>query len=154
MYGEVVTLMSGTDVTARAVKKWGFLAALLSIPIAIVVSDSVDLGRGRAAGVSLALMILAIRLVWCLTRQAWFWVTVAALTVIHVVLIVLVPWTNRSFPAPELWPVGIADFAAICGFIKLIEKLMSRSDGASSTRSVRGAPNRRRPSGRTAWRGI
>jgi hypothetical protein len=57
---------------------------------------------------------------------------VAALTVIHVVLVVVVPWTNKSFPAPALWPVGIADFAAICGFIKLVEKAMSRGDAAST----------------------
>jgi hypothetical protein len=49
---------------------------------------------------------------------------VTALTIIHVVLIVVVPWSNKSFPAPALWPVGIVDFAAICGFIKLVEKAM------------------------------
>jgi hypothetical protein len=124
--------MSGTDVTARAARKWGFLAALLSFPVAIAVSHFVDPGRGRAAGVSLALMILAVRAFWYLRRQTWFWVTVAALTVSHVVLIVFVPWTNRSFPASELWLVGIADFAAICGLIKLAEKLVSQSDGVST----------------------
>jgi O-antigen ligase len=125
--------MSSTDITARAMKRWGLLVALLTIPVAIVVSHFVDPGRGRAAGASVGLMIIAIRAFWYQRRQAWFWVTVAALAVIHVVLIVLVPWTNRRFPAPELWPVGIADFAAMCGVIKLIEKLMIRSSGASST---------------------
>ncbi|HTY64003.1 MAG TPA: hypothetical protein VMG30_17275 [Acidobacteriota bacterium] len=57
---------------------------------------------------------------------------VAALTIIHVVLIAVVPWTNRSFPAPALWPVGIVDFAAICGFIKLVEKAMSRGEETGS----------------------
>jgi hypothetical protein len=124
--------MSAENVTARTVKKSGFIALLLSLPVAIVVSHFVDPGRGRAAGVSLALMILAVRAFWYLRRQAWFWMAVAALTVIHVVLVVAVPWTNKSFPAPALWPVGIADFAAICGFIKLVEKAMSRGDAASS----------------------
>jgi hypothetical protein len=120
------------SVTARTATKWGFIALLLSLPVAIVVSHIVDPGRGRAAGVALALMIFSIRVFWYLRKRAWFWMAVAALTVIHVVLIVLVPWTNKSFPAPALWPVGIVDFAAICGFIKLVEKAMSRSEGAVS----------------------
>lgn len=58
--------------------------------------------------------------------------SVAALVVIHVVLIILVPWSDKSFPAPDLWPVAIADFAAVCGFFKLVEKAMSASEGAAS----------------------
>ena len=124
--------MNTENVTARTATKWGFIAFLLSLPVAIAVSHFVDPGRGRAAGVVLGLMIFSIRVFWHLRRHPWFWMSVAALTVIHVVLIVLLPWTNESFPAPALWPVGIADFAAICGFIKLVEKAMRRGDTASS----------------------
>jgi hypothetical protein len=56
----------------------------------------------------------------------WFWITVAVLTIIHVALVVIRPWTNKSFPAPELWPIGIVDFVAICGSIALIERVMRR----------------------------
>lgn len=119
------------NVTARTAARWGLIVALLTIPVAIFV-DHFDPRRGTAAGASLALMIGAVRVFWYLRRQPWFWMAIAALTVIHVVLIVLVPWNKRSFPAPELWPIGIADFAAICGFIKLVEKVMSRGDAASS----------------------
>jgi hypothetical protein len=125
--------VSTEKVTSRTAARWGLLVAVISLPVAIVVSHFVDPGRGRAAGVVLALMLLAIRAFWYLRQQVWFWIAVAALTIIHVVLVVVVPWTNKSFPAPALWPVGIADFAAICGFIKLVEKTMSRSDGASSS---------------------
>jgi glucose dehydrogenase len=90
----------------------------------MIVSHFFDPGRGRAAGIAFAMMIGGIWAFWHQRRHAWFWMTVAALTVIHVVLVVAVPWTNKSFPAPALWPVGIADFAAICGFIKLVEKAM------------------------------
>ena len=119
------------NVTARTAARWGVVVALLTIPVAILV-DHLDPGRGTAAGASLALMIGAVRAFWNLRRHAWFWMTIASLGAIHVVLILLVPWTNKSFPAPELWPVAIADFAAICGLIKLVERLMSRSDRAGS----------------------
>jgi hypothetical protein len=116
--------MSTEKITSRTAARWGLLVAVISLPVAIAVSHFVDPGRGRAAGVALALMLLAIRAFWHLRRQAWFWMAVTALTIIHVVLIVVVPWSNKSFPAPALWPVGIVDFAAICGFIKLVEKAM------------------------------
>jgi len=50
----------------------------------------------------------------------------------HVVLIVVAPWPGKSFPAPELWPVRIVDFAAVCGFIKVVGKAMNRSHGSGS----------------------
>ena len=125
--------MDAEKVTARTVKKWAFIALLLSLPVAMVVSHFVDPGRGRAAGVSLALIILSLRAFWYLRKRVWFWMAITLLTIIHVVLIVVVPWTNKSFPAPTLWPIGIADFAAIYGSIKLVEKAMSRTETASST---------------------
>ena len=58
--------------------------------------------------------------------------SVGVLSVILALLITEINWTNKSIAAPALWPVGIADFAAICGSLKLIEKVMSRSEEASS----------------------
>ena len=120
------------ELTARTTARWGIIVAVLTMPVAMVVSHFSDPGRGRAAGIALGLMIGGIWAFWHQRRHAWFWMAIAALTVIHVVLIILVPWSNKSFPAPALWPIGIADFAAICGFIKLVEKAMSRSNAASS----------------------
>ena len=116
--------MSAENVTSRTAARWGLLVGVISLPMAMVVCHFFDPGRGRAAGIALAMMIGGIWAFWHQRRHAWFWMAVAALTIIHVVLIVAVPWTNKSFPAPALWPVGIADFAAICGFIKLVEKAM------------------------------
>lgn len=116
-----------------AVKGWAVVALVLSLPVAAAVEHYYDPGRGRAAGVAFGLMILVGRAFWYLRRHLWFWLTVAALVIIHLVLVVAVSWTNKSFPAPELWPVGFADFAAMCGFIKLVEKLMRKSDPARHT---------------------
>jgi hypothetical protein len=113
-------------VTARTAKKWGLIALLLSLPIGTGVSHFVDPERGMAAGISSGLLIVAIRAFWYLRRQPWFWMTVAVLTIMHSVLVLVVPWPNKGLSSPALWPIGIADFAAICGCVKLVEKLMSR----------------------------
>jgi len=117
---------SSDHISPTAVKIWAVVALLLSLPVASIVGHYLDPGRGRAAGVAFGLLLgggLAFR---NLIRHPWFWMSIAALAIIHAVLIIFVPWSNRSLPAPELWPIGIADFAAICGFIKLTEKVMTR----------------------------
>jgi peptidoglycan/LPS O-acetylase OafA/YrhL len=121
------------NVTARTAARWGLIVAVLTIPVAVVVGHFFDPGRGRAAGLALALMIGAVRAFWYLRRHPWFWMSVAALVVIHVVLIILVPWSNKSFPAPALWPVAIADFAAVCGFFKLVERITRGGKSVTGT---------------------
>ncbi len=116
------------DISPNAVKIWAVVAFLLSLPVAALVGHQLGPGKGRAAGVAFALMIGGVLVFRRSIRRPWFWMSIAALVIIHIVLIVFVPWSDRSFPAPELWPIGIADFAAICGFIKLVEKAMSRSE--------------------------
>jgi Na+/melibiose symporter-like transporter len=113
-------------VTPRTAARLGILVGVLSLPFVIFISHIADPGRGRAAGVALSLMVGGILAFWHLRRQVWFWITVAVLTIIHVALVVIIPWTNKSFPAPELWPIGIVDFVAICGSIALIERVMRR----------------------------
>lgn len=120
------------DISRNAIKIWGLVAALLSFPVAAIVGHYLDPGRGRAAGIAFALMICGVLVFRRLIRHPWFWMSIAALVIIHAVLIIVVPWSNKRFPAPELWPVAIVDFGAICGFIKLVEKAMSRGDAASS----------------------
>jgi hypothetical protein len=70
--------MNAENVTAGAVKKWSVIAFLFSLPVAIAVSHFVDPGRGRAAGISPAVMILAMRAFWYLKQRAWFWMAKSA----------------------------------------------------------------------------
>ena len=118
-------------ISSNAVKIWAVVAFLFSLPVAAIVGHYLGPGRGRAAGIAFGLMIGGVLVFRRLIRHPWFWMSIAALVIIHVVLIIVVPWSNKSFPAPELWPIGIADFAAICGFIKLVEKAMRRHDAPS-----------------------
>lgn len=132
MHGESLTENKIENVTTRTAKKWGLFALCLAFPVDFVVGHFTDPGRGRAAGVFSGLMIIALRAFWRLRQRAWFWMTVLALTAIHIVLISIIPWTNKSIPAPALWPVGIVDFGVIYGFIKLVEKAMGGGDTTSS----------------------
>ena len=49
--------MSAENVTSRTAARWGLLVGVISLPVAMVVSQFFDPGRGRAAGIALAMMI-------------------------------------------------------------------------------------------------
>lgn len=57
------------NVTARTAARWGIIIGLLTLPVAILVGHFIDPGRGRAAGLSLALMIGSVRAFWYLRRH-------------------------------------------------------------------------------------
>ena len=120
--------MNLENMTSVDASRWGVAVGLLTLPVAFVV-DHFYPGRGTPAGVSLVFLIGSVWIFWSLRRKPWFWMTIAAIAIAHVALIIVIPWSHwihKSFPAPELWPIGIADFAAMIGFIKLVEKVMTR----------------------------
>lgn len=121
------------DESSTTVKIWAVVALLLSFPVDSYVSGLFDPGRGRAAGIAFGLLLLATRAYWRLRWHVWYWLTIAVLVAIHVVLVIEVPWSNRSIPAPALWPIGTADFAMIYGFIALVDKLLGGDHKSSSS---------------------
>lgn len=114
-----------SQVNPRTMRRRGLLVGALTIPVMIVVEHFSDLAKARAAGVAFAMMVTVIVVFWYLRREIWYWFVVGALAVAQVALVIIVPWTSKAVPAPELWPIGIADFAALCGFIKLMEKIIN-----------------------------
>ena len=68
---------------------------------------------------------------WDLRKRVWFWVTLTVLALLHVPLILLVPWSNTNYPGVVLLPQALLDLAIVYGCIKLIEKAMNRSDKAT-----------------------
>jgi branched-subunit amino acid transport protein AzlD len=111
--------------TRRDIRKWMLMLALLMLPVYEIVDHFSGGGKARAAAGFVAILTIVIAAFWNLRRRAWFWLSIAALTTVHVVLIIVISWSNRDFPAPELWPIGIADYLAMYGFIKLVERAMS-----------------------------
>jgi hypothetical protein len=113
-------------------RKWALIALLCGVPFFILFAYLGDPGRGRAALIAVGLLVLAARARWDLKEYAWFWVTLAILIALQVALVLLVPWTSRSYPGITLLPIGVVDYAILYGAIKLAEKLMGRGDAASS----------------------
>ena len=108
--------------TAGLTRKWALVALACAAPAFFLFAYFGEPGRGRAAAISIGMMVIAVRACWNLSRSAWFWITVGILACCHVVLISVISWTSRSYPGYALLPVAILDFAFIYGVIRLVDK--------------------------------
>lgn len=109
-------------------RKWLLIESLFAIPVFFLFAVLGDPGRGRAAAICVYTLMTAICALWNLKCHIFFWVTAVLMVVLHVLLVLLVPWPGGSFPAFSLLPVAVLDYGIVWGCIKLVEKLMRRSD--------------------------
>ena len=115
--------------------KWGILAMLYSSPVLILFAFLGDLRRGLTAWICTGILIGVVKTYWSLSRHVWFWATIAILAVLQIPFVIFFPIPMaRSFTVWELLPVAILDFGVMYGCIKLVAKVMSRGDEASTPR--------------------
>jgi hypothetical protein len=119
-------------------KKWALLAVICTTPIYILYNYLGDPGRGQAAWVSVMMIALAARFFWDLRNRLWFWMTITTITLLHVPLILLIPWPFKQLTYIAALPFGLADFGIAYGIIKLAERVVERisqekSDDSSYT---------------------
>ena len=102
--------------------KWAIVAILCGAPVFFLFAYFGDPGRGRAAAISVGVMVIAVRACWDLKNNLWFWMTVAIVAGCHIPVVLFVPWTSKSYPGYALLPIGVLDFALIYGAIRLVDK--------------------------------
>ncbi len=74
--------------------------------------------------ISAGMVAIAIALRWKLRRHVWFWVTMTFLAVLHLPLILFLPWTTEWIPAVVIAPFGIADLFAMLWILSVVGKFM------------------------------
>jgi hypothetical protein len=107
-------------------RKWALLAGICTSPLFIVFAYYGDPGRGQAAWVSAGAIAVAARFLWDLRTRAWFWITIAVIVLLHVPLIVLIPWPDKQLTYVALLPAGLLDFGFAYGIIRLVENMIER----------------------------
>jgi hypothetical protein len=63
---------------------------------------------------------------WDLRKRIWFWVTLTILTIVHAAMLWRIPWTDKSYPAPMLFPFAVLDYGIVYGCIKLAKKIVGK----------------------------
>jgi hypothetical protein len=105
-------------------RKWAIIAGVCTSPIFIFFVYLGDPGRGMAAWVSAGAISAAARFLWDLKDRAWYWATIVVIVLLHVPLILLVPWPLRRWSYVQLLPIGLLDFALAYGIIRLVERVI------------------------------
>jgi hypothetical protein len=58
-------------------------------------------------------------------RHVWFWGTMAILAVLHVPLVLFVPWTTKWVPALAIAIIDSADLIAMLAILAVVERFMA-----------------------------
>jgi hypothetical protein len=120
----------------RLTRKAALVVTLCAVPLYFAFAYVGDPAKGRVASICVAMIITAIWMRWDLRKRAWFWVTIAILVLLHLPLVMLVPWTNNNYPGAVLLPEALLDLAIIYGAIKLVDKLATAINGAGHSTEV------------------
>lgn len=70
---------------------------------------------------------------WRLRREAWFWILMAIIAAIHVLLLLVVPWTEKWVPALAIGFIDSVDICLILWVLVAIERGIGRSRDHNTT---------------------
>jgi len=113
--------------------KWVMLIALFSSPAFLLLLYYGYPGKGKVASDFVGVIMFAIRARWELRKYTWFWLTAATIFALHLPIVWFVPWPNERYPNIALLPLALLDYAVVRGCIKVVEKLINKSEEAGST---------------------
>jgi hypothetical protein len=115
-------------------RKWTLWVGLCTSPLFILFAYLGAPARGRAAWVSAMMIALAARCLWDLRDRIWFWTTIAFVAVLHIPIILLVRWTDRSYSYMALLPVGLLDCGVAYGILRLVEGVIEKTSRTRDNR--------------------
>jgi hypothetical protein len=104
---------------------WAITILGITSPLFFLFDSLGKPGNGRAAWIGAGIILIVMKVRWELRKHTWFWITMLFVLLMHVPLIVFVPWTSRWLPAQGLTAIAVADMAVILGCLHLVEKWKS-----------------------------
>jgi hypothetical protein len=123
---------------------WGVLCVMVGT--LILVLPFVYFGRfdlARPTVYSVAMVAIAIAMRWKLRRHVWFWGTITIFAVLHVPLILFVPWTTKWVPALVIIPIGVADLYVMLWVLSVVGKFMEGPETSEGERPSSGGTTTR-----------
>ncbi len=70
------------------------------------------------------MLVFAVVVKWKLRRHVWFWITLAVIAVLHLPLILFVPWGTRWVPAIAIAAIDSADLIVMLAILTLVGKFI------------------------------
>jgi hypothetical protein len=95
-----------------------------ALPLLILFAHFGNLSLARPTLASGAMVSITIAMRGKLKRHVWFWITMIVLAVLHVALVLSVPWTTKSAPAFVIISIGTADLYLMLWVLSVVGKFM------------------------------
>jgi len=114
----------------KAAKKWRLRwRGLLCVAIgSLLITWLFDhLGRfdlARPSLFSTGIIAFTVGMKWKLRRYAWFWIIITIIVILHVALIVYVPWTTSWVPAAVSAGICTIDYLVMLTILDAIETFL------------------------------
>lgn len=102
--------------------RWAGIVLGLSY-IAFALSQG-SAARARPLGVSIGVLFCVGFVAWEFRRKQSFWLLMAVIATVHLVITFCVPWQDGRFPGFLLIPIGLADF---CVWFSLVYIVLKRT---------------------------
>jgi hypothetical protein len=104
---------------------WGIVSAIIvGLPLLWLFDHAGRFNLFLPTFNSVAVLAFAIAVKKNLTRHVWFWVTMSVLAVLHIPLILFVPWTTKWVPAIAIAALDSGDLIVILSIVSVIGKFM------------------------------
>ena len=110
----------------------GLIIAAILAPVLLLFMYLGKADMGLAVCIVLGMILLAIKIRWDLRKHAWFWATIVFILALHVPLLFIVPWREKTHVRFYGFPIGIADFLIIQGAIGLAARVFSKQSSNGS----------------------
>ena len=105
----------------------GTAIGLGMLPVFLLFRHFGGIDMALPAFVYIGMISLAIALRWSLRTQVWFWVVIALVLALHVLLLLEVNWPHFKINRITLLPIGVADLLVVLGIIQFVEKFIVRT---------------------------
>jgi hypothetical protein len=104
----------------------GVIIAVCILPMPILLSHFGRPDMATPSFIYLGILVLAVGFGWDLRTRVWFWITIAVVLALHVVLLLKVPWPHFTENRITLLPFGVADLLVDIGIIQFVKKFIVR----------------------------
>jgi len=85
-----------------------------------------DLGKGRACFILVAITVVILMLRWEMRTRTWFLLVMSVLFGGQLLAVILLRWTDHSYPGVSLLGIGTVYLLSYYGVIKFFELIFDR----------------------------
>jgi hypothetical protein len=105
----------------------GTVIGLGMLPVFLLFRHFGGIDMALPASVYMGMILLTVAFRWNLRAHVWFWVVIALVLILHVLLLLKVSWQHFTVNRITLLPLAVADLLVILGIIQFVEKFIVRA---------------------------